>query len=260
MKLKDKKVLVTGAGKGIGRAIALEFAYNGADLAVNYNTSENEAVAVVNQIKEMGRDAYAIKADVTDEGQVKGMIQDAVKNLGGLGILVNNAGIIKRTPLKDLNISEWDQVMNVNLRGAFMCTLYAGRYMMKHGGGNIINISSIAALHPDIFMGAYSVSKAALNMLTEVTAGEWAEHKIRVNAVCPGPVETEMIRQAFQTPELMEARLEAIPSQRMSQPKEIAKVVIFLASDDASNITGEHLIIDGASGRSMYYLINRLSK
>jgi 3-oxoacyl-[acyl-carrier protein] reductase len=260
MKLKDKKVLVTGAGKGIGRAIALEFAYNGADLAVNYNTSENEAISVVNQIKEMGRDAFAIRADVTDEKQVEVMIHKAVRYLGGMDVLVNNAGIIKRSPLKDLNTSEWDQVMNVNLRGAFLCTLYAGRYMIEHGGGNIINISSIAALHPDIYMGAYSISKAGLNMLTEVTAVEWAKYKIRVNAVCPGPVETEMIRKAFQTPELMKARLEAVPSHRMSQPGEIATVVIFLASDDASNITGEHIIIDGASTKSMYFLINKLSK
>ena len=260
MKLENKVALVTGAGVGIGKATALELAKEGADIAVNYLTSEKGAIEVVNEITKSGRNAFAIRADVTDEDQVRDMVQETVDRLGSLDILVNNAGIIERTPLEDLKIQEWDRVMDINLRGPFLCTLYAGRYMIERGGGNIVNISSIAALNPDIYMGAYSVSKAALNMFTEVTAVEWAGHNIRVNAVCPGPVETDMIRKAFNTPELLEARLEAIPNHKMSHPEEIAKVVSFLASDDASNITGEHIVVDGASSRSMYFLINQLSK
>ncbi|MBD3205552.1 glucose 1-dehydrogenase [Candidatus Bathyarchaeota archaeon] len=260
MKLEDKVALVTGAGIGIGKAIALELAKKGADVAVNYLKSEKGALEVVNEIKKSGRDAFAIRADVTDETQVKNMIQETVGKLGRLDILVNNAGVIERTPLEDIKIEEWDRVMDINLRGPFLCTLYAGRHMIENGGGNIVNISSIAALNPDIYMGAYSVSKAALNMFSEVTAVEWAGYNIRVNSVCPGPVETDMIKKAFNTPELLEARLKAIPNHRMSQPEDIAKVVSFLASDDASNITGEHIIVDGASSRSMYFLINQLSK
>lgn len=260
MKLEDKLALVTGAGVGIGRAIAIELASQGADVVINYLTSERQAVAVVETIKEMGRESFSLKADVTDEIQVKDMIKMAVDQLGGLNLLVNNAGVIDRVPLKEMDASKWDKVMDINLRGPFLCALHAGRYMMKHGGGNIVNISSIAALNPEIYMGAYSVSKAALNMLTEIAAVEWAKYNIRVNAICPGPVETEMIRKAFNTRRLMEARLEAIPTRRMSQPEEIAKVVSFLASDDSSNITGEHIVIDGASARSMYYLVDKLSR
>jgi len=260
MKLKNKVALVTGAGIGIGEAIALELAKEGADIAVNYHTSEKGALDVVSKIKENGGNALPIRADITDEAQVKDMIEETIDKLGALDILVNNAGIIERTTLEDLDVEEWDRVMNVNLRGPFLCTIYAGKHMIRKGGGNIINISSIAALNPDIYMGAYSVSKTALNMFTEVTAVEWAEYNIRVNAVCPGPVETDMIRKAFNTPELLEARLNAIPNHRMSQPEDIAKVVSFLASDDSSNITGEHIVVDGASARSMYFLINQLSK
>jgi NAD(P)-dependent dehydrogenase (short-subunit alcohol dehydrogenase family) len=260
MKLKNKVALVTGAGIGIGGAIALELSREGADVAVNYLKSEKGAFDVVSKIKENGGNAVAIQADVTDEAQVKSMVEETVDRLGGLDILVNNAGVIERTTLEDLDVEEWDRVMNVNLRGPFLCTLYAGKHMIEQGGGNIVNISSIAALNPDIYMGAYSVSKAALNMFTEVAAVEWAEYNIRVNAVCPGPVETDMIRKAFNTPELLEARLNAIPNHRMSQPEDIAKVVSFLASDESSNITGEHIVVDGASSRSMYFLINQLSK
>jgi NAD(P)-dependent dehydrogenase (short-subunit alcohol dehydrogenase family) len=204
--------------------------------------------------------AHVIKADVTVEDQVRSMVEEAIDVLGGLDVLVNNAGVLRKTPLIQMKVEDWDQVMDVNIRGPFLCSLYAGRYMIEHGCGTIVNVSSIAALNPEIYMGAYSVSKAALNMLTEIMAVEWAGYKVRVNAVCPGPVDTPMIKQAFETPELLEARLDAIPAHRMSRPEDVAKVVAFLASDDSSMITGEHVVVDGGSARSMYYLVNKLGE
>lgn len=260
MSLIDKKALITGVSGGIGRAIARKFAEEGADMVLNFHRRDKEAQELAKEIASRGRLAHPIKTDVTKEEQVVSMINETVNVLGGLDVLVNNAGILRKTPLSAMRVEDWDDVMDVNAKGPFLCSLYAGRYMMKHGGGAIVNISSIAALNPEIYMGAYSVSKAALNMLTEIMAVEWASNKVRVNAVCPGPVDTPMIRQAFETPELLEARLDAIPMHRMSMPEDVAKVVSWLASDESSMITGEQVVVDGGSARSMYYLVNKLGE
>jgi 3-oxoacyl-[acyl-carrier protein] reductase len=260
MNLTGKKALVTGVTGGIGRAIAIELAKDGADVALNYHTNREAAQKLSSEIRSLGRLAHPICADVTVEDEVVSMVEESVDMLAGLDILVNNAGVLRITPLIKLKSEEWDHTMNVNLRGPFLCSLHTGRYMIEHGGGTIVNVSSIAALNPEVYMGAYSVSKAALNMLTELMAVEWAGYGVRVNAVCPGPVDTIMIRQAFDTPELLEARLDGIPVHRMSRPEEVAKLVAFLSSDDSSQITGEHVVIDGGSARSMYYLVNKLGQ
>jgi glucose 1-dehydrogenase len=260
MSLLNKKALITGVSGGIGKAIARKFAEEGADAVLNFHSRGEEAQELAMEIESGGRVAHRFKADVRVEEQVRSMVYETVKVLGGLDILVNNAGVLRKTPLTEMGVKDWDDVMDVNAKGPFLCSLYAGRYMIEHGGGTIVNVSSIAALNPEIYMGAYSVSKAALNMLTEVMAVEWARYNLRVNSVCPGPVDTPMIRQAFETPELLEARLDAIPMHRMSTPEDVAKVVTWLASDDSSMITGEHLVVDGGSARSMYYLVNKLGE
>jgi NAD(P)-dependent dehydrogenase (short-subunit alcohol dehydrogenase family) len=180
--------------------------------------------------------------------------------MGCIDILVNNAGILYKSPLAEIKVDEWDRVMNVNLKGPFLCSRFIVNHMIQNGGGNIVNISSIAAFNPDIYGGSYSVSKAALNMLTELQALEWARHNIRVNAVCPGPIDTPMIQKAFNTASLMRARIEGLPLKRLGKPGDVAKLVTFLVSDEASNITGEHVIVDGGSSKSMYSLIDSLGE
>ncbi|KON29240.1 hypothetical protein AC482_06980 [miscellaneous Crenarchaeota group-15 archaeon DG-45] len=260
MRLMGKKAVVTGSSRGIGRAIALDLAREGADVVVNYLSRGEKAEEVADGIRSMGRRALVARADLSDSGSVRRMIDEAVEEFGGIDILVNNAGMAHKAPMEEVSEEAWDRVMDVNLRGAFLCCRYAGERMIRQMGGNIVNISSIAAFMPEMNLGAYSVSKAGLNMLTQMLAVEWARYNIRVNAVCPGPIETEMIGTAFDTPELMRARIEGIPARRFGRPEEVAKLVTFLASDDASNITGEHIVVDGGSLRSMYYLINRLGR
>jgi len=260
MNLNQYKTLVTGASRGIGKAIAVELASNGADVAVNYHKNRGGASEVVDKIRDMGCKAIMIKADVSKERSVKRMIETTLREFNKIDVLVNNAGIIKRTPIEETSIDDWDRVMNVNLRGAFLCCINAGTHMIGRKSGNIINISSIAALNPEIYMGAYSVSKAGLKMLTELLAVEWGKYNVRVNSVCPGPINTKLIRQAFDNKQLLEARVRGIPTGRMGEPEEVAKVVAFLASEESSNITGEHIVTDGASSKSMYYLIDRISE
>ncbi|MFP3950871.1 MAG: SDR family NAD(P)-dependent oxidoreductase [Candidatus Bathyarchaeia archaeon] len=260
MNLDKCAALVTGASRGIGRAIALELASNGADVVINYHKNVELASEVVDEVKALGCDAFAVKADVSSQRLVKDMIDKTVEEFGSIDILVNNAGIIKREPFEDITIDDWDRVMNINLRGPFLCCRYAGKHMIEQRRGNIINISSIAALNPEIYMGAYSVTKAGLKMLTELLAVEWGKYNIRVNSVCPGPVNTPLIRQAFDSERLLETRVNGIPTGRMSEPEGVAKVVAFLASEESSNLTGEHIVIDGGSSRSMYYLLDRMSE
>lgn len=260
MNLNQCKTLVTGASRGIGKAIAVELASNGADVAVNYHKNRRGASMVVDKIRDMGCNAIMIRADVSKEHSVKRMIETTLREFNKIDVLVNNAGIIKRTPIEETSIDDWDRVMNVNLRGAFLCCINAGTHMIEQKSGSIINISSIAALNPEIYMGAYSISKAGLKMITELLAVEWGKYNIRVNSVCPGPINTKLIRQAFDNKQLLETRVRGIPTGRMGEPEEVAKVVAFLASKESSNITGEHIVTDGASSKSMYYLIDRISE
>lgn len=259
MKLNGKRALVTGASGGIGRAIALELTKCGANVLVNYNTGSERAMALVEEIGKLGVRSHHYGADVSDEGSVAQLFDEAVDAFGGLDVLVNNAGILRRSRFEDVGVKDWDRVMEVNLRGPFLCCKYAGRLMREQGGGSIVNVSSIAAFVPEVNMGAYSVSKAGLNMLTKLLAVEWGVYNIRVNAVCPGPIETPMIRQAFDSPQLMRSRIGSLPLGRMGKPEDVAKLVAFLVSEDSSNMTGACIPVDGASSETMYYLVNKMA-
>lgn len=199
-----------------------------------------------------------MKADLSDVISAERIINEMIKEFGKIDILVNNAGVLHKAPMEDITVEDWDRVMNINLRGAFLCSQHARKQMIKQREGNIINISSIAALNPEINMGAYSVSKAGLILLSQLLAVEWAKYNIRVNVVCPRPVEIPMIKESFETPDLLAARVEGVLLGRFGRPEEVAKLVAFLASDDSSNITGEYIVIDGGSARSMYYLVEKL--
>lgn len=243
MNLEGKAALVTGASRGIGREIALELARNGANVAVNYSGSEAKANEVVDEIKKIGKDAFAIKCDVSNTEEVATMIKETIDRFGKLDILVNNAGITKDNLLMRMKEDEWDDVININLKGVFLCTKAATRQMMKQRNGRIINIASIVGATGNPGQANYVAAKAGIIGLTKTTAKELAARNITVNAIAPGFITTDMTDQL---PEDIKAEmLKQIPLARLGEPKDIAKMAAFLASDDSSYITGQTMHING---------------
>lgn len=241
--LSGKNALVTGASRGIGRAIALEFAQQGANVAINYAGSENKAQAVVDELLSMGVKAFKIQADVTREENVKAMVKEVIHQFGSLDILVNNAGVTKDNLLMRMKETEFDQVINTNLKGVFLCTKAVTRQMMKQKAGKIVNVASIVGVSGNPGQANYVAAKAGVIGLTKTTAKELASRNILVNAVAPGFISTDMTDAL--SDEQQEAILSQIPLAKLGTPEEIAKVVRFLVSDDASYITGQTIHIDG---------------
>lgn len=243
MRLEGKIVLVTGAARNLGRAIALECAANGAHVAVNYARSADEAQTLVDEIRALGRDACAIQGDVGDYAQTDAMVKRTVAEFGRIDVLVNNAGLLLRSLLMMMEPQDFERVVRTNLLGAFHGVKAASRHMIKQRGGSIVNISSLAGQRGLVGQGAYSSSKAGMDSLTTIAAKELARYGVRVNGVAPGTVDTGMMGQL--TEEVQQSYLRDIPLKRYGQPAEIARGVVFLASDDASYITGQTLTIDG---------------
>ena len=247
MMLKNKVALITGSSRGIGKATALLFAKEGATVVVNYLKSKTEADEVVNMIKEIGSEAIAMQCDISDENQVKEMVDAITKKFGRIDILVNNAGIVFDIPFFEKTTKEWKRTLEVNLMGSVFCCKYVALEMKKNNAkGAIVNISSTNAInsfHPDSI--DYDISKAGINMLTQDLAIELAP-SIRVNAVAPGWVNTEM--NANLPEEYVKKETQKIYVRRFAEPEEIAKAIVFLASDDASFITGSILKVDGGYG------------
>lgn len=241
--LKGKHAIVTGASRGIGRMIALEFAKHGANVAVNYAGSEDKAKEVVEEIKQYGVEAFPIQADVSDEASVKKMVKEVIGTFGGLDILVNNAGINRDNLLMRMKEEEFDEVISINLKGVFLCTKAVARQMMKQRGGRIINVASIVGVAGNPGQANYVAAKAGVIGLTKTTAKELASRNILVNAVAPGFITTDMTDAL--TDEQKEAMLEMIPLARFGEPEDVAKVVRFLASEDAAYLTGQTIHIDG---------------
>lgn len=241
--LSGKVALVTGAGSGIGKAIALMMAKQGAAVIVNYGHSQAGANAVVEEIQGMGGVAEAIQCSVNDFEAVASMIKDIAKRYGRIDILVNNAGITKDNLLMMMKEEEFDDVIDVNLKGTFNTMRHIARQMMKQKGGSIINISSVVGVMGNAGQVNYSASKAGIIGMTKSMARELGSRNVRVNAVAPGFVETAMT--AVLSEEVKAAGAAQIPLGRFATPEEIASAVCFLASDNAAYITGQVLCVDG---------------
>lgn len=243
MSLEGKVALVTGSSRGIGRAIALNLAENGANVIVNYAGSKDKAEAVVQEIKALGREAMKIQADVADESAVKDMVKTITKTFGRIDILVNNAGITRDNLLMRMKTEEFDQVIETNLKGAFICTKAVTRPMMKQRDGRIVNVASIVGVSGNPGQANYVAAKAGMIGMTKSNAKELASRQIRVNAVAPGFITTDMTDALDESQQ--QAILDQIPLQKLGDPEDIANVVSFLVSDKAKYITGQTIHIDG---------------
>ncbi len=243
MSLDGKTALVTGGSRGIGAAIARDLAERGANVAVCASRSLDAAKSVVSAIESSGKKGLALQTDVSDASAVDALFKQIGDELGPVGILVNNAGINRDALTVRMKPEEWDAVLDVNLKGAYLCTRAAARPMMKARTGRIINISSVVGLRGNAGQANYAASKAGLIGLTKSTAREFASRGITVNAVCPGYIPTDMTEGI--PDDARDALLAQIPLGRMGTPEEVAAAVGFLASDDAAYITGQALVIDG---------------
>lgn len=251
--LSNKIALITGSGTGIGLVIALTFAKHGADVVVNDVNDENGRNAA-DKIKDMGRNSFYVRADVSKNDEVEEMVKRIIIDFGRIDILVNNAGVSSTALLVDLKESDWDWILNVNTKGVFLCSKFVAREMIRQKSGKIVNIGSRAARVGLSMYTHYSASKFGVIGLTQSIAQELAPHGINVNAVCPGKVDTAMIRREWvwesevtgASPEEIEREIvSSIPLGRMAQPEDIAKVAVFLASDYAAYMTGQALNVTG---------------
>jgi 3-oxoacyl-[acyl-carrier protein] reductase len=241
--LTDKTVLVTGASRGIGRAIAVACARAGADVVVNYARSADEAAQVVDEVRSLGRRAEAVACDVSDLDSVQTMMKRAVGEFGRVDVLVNNAGVLLRGFLMMVPAADFASVLQTNTIGTFHCIKAVSRYMVQRRSGCIVNVSSLAGFRGLMGQGAYAASKAAVNSLTALAAKELAKYNIRVNAVAPGCIDAGMMKDF--SDETRESYVGQIPMKRYGRAEEVAQAVIFLASDASSYITGHVLPVDG---------------
>ena len=242
-RFEGKTAIVTGASRGIGREIALQLAHEGAKVAVNYSGSKDKADEVVQQIKDAGGEAFAIQADVSNSDSVKKMVEMTIETFGSIDILVNNAGITRDNLLVRMKEDEWDDVININLKGVFLCTKGVSRQMMRQRAGKIVNVASIVGVSGNAGQANYVAAKAGVIGFTKTTAQELAARNINVNAVAPGFITTDMTDALDET--MKNQMLANIPLGKLGSPENVAKTVMFLLSDDAAYITGQTIHVDG---------------
>ncbi len=239
--LSGKVALITGASRGIGKEIAMELSQLGAEVFINYSSSDEKAEEVVNSIKNNGGKAHKLKFDVSKEDSVSSAFDKIIKINGSIDILVNNAGITRDGLLMRMKSEQWDEVLNTNLKGVFLCTKYASKFMMKKRSGSIVNISSVVGIIGNPGQANYAAAKAGVIGFTKTCAKEFASRGIQVNAIAPGFIETEMTEK-LNTEEIVKA----IPLKRLGSCSQIANLVSFLVSSNAgSYITGQTISIDG---------------
>ena len=238
-----KSAIVTGASRGIGREIALLLAKEGARVAVNYSGSKDKADEVVKLITESGGEAFAIQADVSDADGVKNMVDKTLEMFGTIDILVNNAGITRDNLLMRMKEDEWDDVININLKGVFLCTKGVTRQMMRQRAGRIVNVASIVGVSGNPGQANYVAAKAGVIGFTKTAAKELASRNINVNAVAPGFITTDMTDALSE--EVKNQMLSVIPLGKLGRPEDVARTVLFLLSEDAVYITGQTIHVDG---------------
>ena len=243
MQLKGKTAVVTGGSRGIGRAIALELASCGANVVVNYTSNSKAADEVVAEIEATGMSGMAIKADVSIASEVENLVNEVLKTFGSIDILVNNAGITRDNLIIRMTEKEFDEVINTNLKGAFICTKAVSRVMIKQKSGKIINVSSVVGIVGNAGQSNYAAAKAGLIGFTKSMAKELAKRGINVNAVAPGFIQTDMTSVLPEN--VKEEFLKSIPLMRIGKPEDIANTVLFLASEYSDYITGQVINIDG---------------
>jgi 3-oxoacyl-[acyl-carrier protein] reductase len=246
VRLSGKTAIVTGARRGMGRAISLALAREGADVVVS-DISQEDCQRVVDEIEQLGRKGLAVKCDVSSSGDVEAMVRKAVAEFGRVDILVNNAGIISYRPFLELTEEDWDKTLNVNLKGQFLCARAVAREMVKSKHGRIINIASISSGGCGIafpLIAHYTASKGGVVALTEALALELTSRGINVNAICPGAIDTDMAKGAKESGQL-EQVLARVPKGRLGKPEEIADLAVFLASEQSEYISGAAIVIDG---------------
>ncbi len=247
MRLANKVAIITGAGSGMGRAAAILFAREGAKVAVA-DIDPKTGEEVVGEIQAAGGEALFVSANVADEEQVRRMVAATVERFGAVHILYNNAGIMPADDgaVTDITEQTWDKVLDVNLKSAFFCCKYAVPEMMKAGGGSIINTASfVALLGCTVPQDAYTASKGGMISLTKSLAVQYAKQGIRANAICPGPIETPLLRMLWTSEEARNLRLNRIPLGRFGTPEDIVYLALYLASDEASWTTGAVMVVDG---------------
>lgn len=242
--LEGKVALVTGGGRGIGRAIALALAEAGADVCVTART-ERQIQETAEMIRGMGRSALPVSADATDAAAVASIVNKTIRELGGLNILINNAGIALTKPLLDFSETDYDQVMAINMKSMFHFTKAVGAHLISQRSGCVVNITSVGAFVAAANQAIYHASKAAVAHFTKAMAIEWARYNIRVNAVAPGWIRTKMTADLQKNQEKLSRYLKNIPLRRLGEPSEIASLVPFLCSDLASFMTGAVVVVDG---------------
>jgi len=244
LSLEGKVAVVTGGSRGIGRAISVGFAEAGADVVVASRTiADLEKVA--QQIEALGRRALAVETNIAVKSEVDNMVAKTLEKFDTIDILVNNAAINIMRPLIELREDGWDKVMNVGLKGYYMCSQAVAKVMMEKGSGNIINIASTGAVKAAPGLGAYSISKAGVVMLTQLLAVELAHHNIRVNGIGPSLVKTAFSQPMWSNPDVLKAIEASTPLNRIADPEDIMSVALFLASDASSYITGHTIYVDG---------------
>ena len=248
MRLKGKVALVTGSSRGVGRAIALAYAKEGANVVVNYTANQTAGQEVVAAIEKMGSKAALVKADVSKAVDAEALVQKGIDEFGGLDILVNNAGLSRPAMLLKMSEEQWDEVVDIHLKGAFLCTQFAARYMTEQNKGKIINVTSVAGLVGTVGQINYSAAKGGLLSFTKSAARELARNEICVNVICLGIVATDMTEKIRTDEKLKEIYMNRILLKRFAEPDDISPAFVFLGSDESSYITGQLLCVDGGYG------------
>ncbi|NOQ95583.1 MAG: glucose 1-dehydrogenase [Desulfobacterales bacterium] len=248
MRLKGKVALVTGSSRGVGRAIALAYAREGASVVINYTANQAAGEEVITAIKEMGEKAVLVKADVSKAADAEALVQKGVDEFGGIDILVNNAGLSRPAMLLKMTEDQWDQVVDIHLQGALLCTQFAARNMKEQNKGKIINVTSVAGIVGTVGQINYSAAKGGLLSFTKSAARELARYNVCVNVICLGIVATDMTEKIRTDEKLKEIYMNRILLKRFAEPDDISPAFVFLSSDESDYITGQLLCVDGGYG------------